>query len=401
MRYLFLGILGFFLFFSESFSTDPLSLRRRSFSCPNLCLSTPAPPQNLSKSSISFAGGSYFSATYSMGVLKFLQEAFDLSEMIFLGDSSGCFPALTAALDMPAEDAIQNCMLKSLRDKHALPFYGFSQWSDVLKKNLLFAIEEYDLADQAHKIVKDRLYISVTRLDSEPWFLHNELVSSYHSDEDLTQAIVTSCHIPWILSKDFSTQWRGHTYIDGGLTNHNPKLDENTLCIHPLLFRSGGFWVQHGRFNLPTVEEAREAVEWGYQDAVMNRDYFEKCGLVPKKLSLNQLPVLEASQLSRVSDLSLDKRQERTYDVSSYLKLQKSLGTFCFYSSNIVFSQLSRFYFCMQSFLLRQGVRGGASFVMKACLFFLLIKMIEKSTVPKEDFLWILFKRFLKRSDYA
>ena len=39
--------------------------------------------------SISFSGGSYFSVTYCLGVLDVLQKFFDLSNVVYLGDSSG------------------------------------------------------------------------------------------------------------------------------------------------------------------------------------------------------------------------------------------------------------------------------------------------------------------------
>lgn len=231
----------------------------------SLSKQTPSIGSNeLHQKSVSFSGGSYFSVTYCLGVFDVLQKLFDLSNVVYLGDSSGSLAAVTAALNIPVDHTVKELLLSSLKEKQNMPHCGFSQWSEVLTKNIFSTIMKFDpeLVGQVHKIVSGKLHVSVTHVKFP--FLQNELVSTFHSDEDLVNILMVSCHLPWVLNGNLFTKWRGNTCIDGGLTNHNPVLDKNTIRINPFLWRSLSFWIKHGCFTLHTEEEALQAVRWGY-----------------------------------------------------------------------------------------------------------------------------------------
>jgi hypothetical protein len=117
-------------------------------------------PNEFRKKSISFSGGSYFSVTYCIGVFDVLQKFFDLSNVVYLGDSSGSITATAAALNIPMDHAIKEFLLPSLQEKQNMPHCGFSQWNKVVTKNLFSTIRKFnpDLIGQAHKIFSGKLY---------------------------------------------------------------------------------------------------------------------------------------------------------------------------------------------------------------------------------------------------
>ena len=312
---LLLRIVLFYFSYTESFSSDLLedtTLSDESSSSElslNLSDAIPSPP-----TSISFAGGVYIACTYELGVLKYLQEQFDLSNTSFLADSAGSFPAFLGTLGVAAEHFLQAGLLKSLQEKTQLPHQGFARWGEIVAKNLFASIEKnhWQLVKERriHEAVQGRLYFSITHVDGKgkkqfnipfinkiislPWLFRNALISSYRSDEDLLKTLLTSCHLPYVLDGNFFIRWRGNLCLDGGFTNHNPKLDDNTCCINPFLWRTLDFWTQHGCFTLPTKEQAVQSFQWGYQDAKANSDYFLKHGLLLKKPPL--VPMLELPQ---------------------------------------------------------------------------------------------------------
>ncbi len=263
--------------------------------------------------SISFSGGNYFSCMYELGVLQHLQENFDLSQTHFLGDSSGCWGALAGTLELPAEKFFEKALLNSAKEKHQMPFLGFSHWREILQRNFIALAKEVNegmVSEKSmHTNVDGRLSISVTHADwggkwqipfikkEIPWIFRNELVSEYSSDDDLLETVFTSCHIPFLLSNSFFSKWRGNRCLDGGITNKNPKLNEKTCLVHPLLWRSSSFWLEHGCITLPTEADARNSYKWGYEDAQNNYSYWVSHGITPKSSTIKELSFLPSQDL--------------------------------------------------------------------------------------------------------
>nr|XP_006820919.1 PREDICTED: patatin-like phospholipase domain-containing protein 4-like [Saccoglossus kowalevskii] len=93
-------------------------------------------------------------------------------------------------------------------------------------------IEEFLPAD-AHELATDKVFISVTCLHGKK----NELVSKYETREDLIQALLCSCHIPYYVDRKYP-EFRGQKYLDGGYSNNLPLFREgHTIQVSPF---SGG-----------------------------------------------------------------------------------------------------------------------------------------------------------------
>lgn len=84
------------------------------------------------------------------------------------------------------------------------------------------------LPEDCHKRVNGRLHISVTRVSDSK----NVILSQFDSKEDLIQAVLCSCFIPF-WSGIFPPKFHGVSYIDGGLSDNLLVLDANTVTVSP------------------------------------------------------------------------------------------------------------------------------------------------------------------------
>ena len=305
-----------------------------------------------------------------MQPVEHLQENFDLSRTHFLGDSSGCWGALIGALNLSAEKFFEKALINSAKEKHQMPFFGFSHWREILQKNFIALVKEANecmVSEKSmHAKVDGRLSISITHADwrgkwqipfikkEVPWVFRNELVSKYHSDDDLLETVFTSCHIPFLLSDSFFSKWRGNRCLDGGITNKNPKLNEETCLVHTLLWRSSAFWLKHGCITLPTEADARNSYNWGYEDAQNNYNYWIANGLVPKVNPINELSFLPTQDFPKV-----EPKQTRVSAILECINgYKKEVRVIYFLAKNILGAQINK---CFQR--LRYGNKNKGGFL--------------------------------------
>ncbi|XP_076320466.1 patatin-like phospholipase domain-containing protein 2 isoform X2 [Tachypleus tridentatus] len=82
--------------------------------------------------------------------------------------------------------------------------------------------------EDAHLRCRGRLHISVTRVsDGE-----NVLLTQFDSKEDLIQALLCSCFIPFYTGI-LPPKFHGVAYMDGAFSNNLPVLNENTITVSP------------------------------------------------------------------------------------------------------------------------------------------------------------------------
>ncbi|KAL5006657.1 hypothetical protein ScPMuIL_015463 [Solemya velum] len=96
-----------------------------------------------------------------------------------------------------------------------------------ISKILRLALREI-LPENAHKIASGRLFISLTRVSDKK----SVLVSDYASKEELIQALLCSAHVPFY-SGFLPPSFRGVRYVDGGLSDNLPILNDHTITVSP------------------------------------------------------------------------------------------------------------------------------------------------------------------------
>ncbi|XP_069696120.1 uncharacterized protein bmm isoform X2 [Periplaneta americana] len=173
---------------------------------------------------LSFAGCGFL-GIYHVGVAGcFKKYAPHLVLDKVSGASAGAIAACSLLCDLPL-DMISN-VLRVVSEARQGTLGPFSP-SFNIHKVLLEGLEKA-LPDDAHLRVTGKLHISLTRVYDGK----NVIVSQFNSKEDLVQALLASSFIP-VFSGLLPPKFHGVRYMDGGLSDNLPMLDENTITVSP------------------------------------------------------------------------------------------------------------------------------------------------------------------------
>jgi patatin-like phospholipase domain-containing protein 2 len=174
---------------------------------------------NLSLSGCGFLG------IYHIGVISaFREHAPEFLEKIS-GCSAGALVAACAACDCCLGAMVSDVLEAALKARnHALgPLHPSFGLVDIIRNGL-----RRILPVDAHKICSGRVHISITRWRDGK----NFIVNQFDTREELIQACVCSSFVP-CYSGFIPPKFRGTYYWDGGLSNNNPILNEDTILVTP------------------------------------------------------------------------------------------------------------------------------------------------------------------------
>lgn len=214
--------------------------------------------------SFSFACGGWLQF-YMFGVAKAIQER-NIRPHIkkMAGCSAGALTAVGLALDGDFDKAIDFCKAELVPKC----YHHWTGWG-------LLGIGEYasrcmDATCNLHRweeLEDGQLHVAITRLP----FFHAERQTSFSSEKDLKTALLASAgcfpFAPLVWRKD-------HWCIDGGLSDFQPVIDENTITVSPFYFSSAD--IRPSRYVplwwsfFPPKDE--DTIEWlyhlGQEDAI-------------------------------------------------------------------------------------------------------------------------------------
>ena len=178
---------------------------------------------------LSFSGGGFL-GIYHVGVLQAFKDfAPEITTRKVLGASSGALACTCLACDLPVFAAIETItrMTVHCRSLSLGPLHPRFNIFDIMRDGL----EKY-LPEDAHIRSAGRLFISVTRAST----LTNELLCKFDSREELIDALMASCFIPYFLGFVGPTI-KGVHYIDGGISCNIPVHDEFSVTVSPFAER--------------------------------------------------------------------------------------------------------------------------------------------------------------------
>ncbi|WAR03168.1 PLPL2-like protein [Mya arenaria] len=174
----------------------------------------------------SFAGCGFL-GIYHVGVASCLrQHAPHLIENChFAGASAGAMIACCLICDC----CLGDCTTFTLRLATKARSFSLGPLHPSFKiaKILREALREV-LPDNAHEIATGKLHISLTRVSDRKCVI----VSQYNSKEELIQALLCSAHVP-LYSGLVPPLFQGVRYVDGGLSDNIPILNDSTVTISP------------------------------------------------------------------------------------------------------------------------------------------------------------------------
>eukprot|EP00879_Flechtneria_rotunda_P000290 GHRR01000380.1.p1 GENE.GHRR01000380.1~~GHRR01000380.1.p1 ORF type:complete len:616 (+),score=201.49 GHRR01000380.1:254-2101(+) len=95
-------------------------------------------------------------------------------------------------------------------------------------------LQQY-LPPDAHEQCSGNTHVAVTRL--LPYW-RTKIISKFESRDDLIQALLTSCHIPWYVDGRWMTKFRGHYCVDGGVMAFIPTVPGADYTVKVMCFPS-------------------------------------------------------------------------------------------------------------------------------------------------------------------
>lgn len=181
---------------------------------------------NEAKFNLSFCGCGFL-GIYHVGVATaFLEYAPQLSSHKISGSSAGALVAVAHICgNLQLAYAITDFLSVAIdaRSRVLGPFHP----SFDVNSNVREALER-GLPENVHEMAKNRLHVSLTRVyDGQ-----NVIVSQFDSKEDVIQALLCSCFIPFWTGL-VAPKFKGVSYIDGGFSDNLLILDDKTITVSP------------------------------------------------------------------------------------------------------------------------------------------------------------------------
>jgi len=173
---------------------------------------------------LSFAGSGFLGMFHIGSLAAFRKHKSKVAINNCLGASSGALVACAAVADIDTAWVKEN-FRSTVKKSEGFKLGAFSLEFDVgciLRDALMEDLPE-DICD----VVNNKLYISLTTTGFK-----NVLVSRFSSKEDLVDALICSCFIPFFSGRQVP-KYCGKKYLDGGFTNQLPVLGGETIKISP------------------------------------------------------------------------------------------------------------------------------------------------------------------------
>mmetsp|Transcript_23632 Transcript_23632/g.65551 ORF Transcript_23632/g.65551 Transcript_23632/m.65551 type:complete len:299 (-) Transcript_23632:95-991(-) len=158
------------------------------------------------------AGGMLF--PYLIGVMSGLREEGVMTDRTKVaGSSAGSIVAVASASGLTADEIMEAC-LELAHD------YRINGTRGRMGERLVLCLDRV-MPDDIHERCNGVAHIS-----------------QFLSREDVLNAVMTSCHIPWYFDGRFCTTFRGSPHYDGGLTNFIPVPENVASAVKVSCFPS-------------------------------------------------------------------------------------------------------------------------------------------------------------------
>ena len=153
-------------------------------------------------------GGSY---SYLFGLATYLQQNYDLSDVIFSGISAGNIMCVLCILNIDIEKMHELINIPLLIKLQNYKLKAFCNFIPEIKQIMLKILNE---DKNNYRKITNRLFINITHIPS----FRNRIISEFYSNEDLVDCIMASCHIPFY-NTSFFYNFRNKYYIDGYISS--------------------------------------------------------------------------------------------------------------------------------------------------------------------------------------
>ena len=205
--------------------------------------------------------------SYYFGVAKYLQENYNLENIIFGGVSGGSIVSFFLSIEKDMEVIFKDASKDLCYNLSKSLTGALFNMIELLKKYLEGYIKK-EGDEELYKILNEKdLFISISSL-----YPTKNLVSKWHNNNDLIDCILTSCSLP-LLGQTFFKNYRENYCLDGAFYNNKPVLYKELpyLIITPYKWRL----IPPSWFTFSCDKEYGYLFELGYKDAKDNKSEFD------------------------------------------------------------------------------------------------------------------------------
>lgn len=224
--------------------------------------------------------GSGLNVIYQAGVASFIQQHYDVTKMTLLGNSGGAIIAMLLSVGYDMNKFVDDAHNQIEQIKNSwLGRIDFSRVNyEYMKQIIQQQFGHFNKKQEQDFLFDMRLFVSITTPT-----LENKLICHFSSFDNLIDVVATSAWIPLFITKCPSFQYNHETMfgMDGGLTNNEPVLNQDTIIVTPYLKKSPNNPGIEGKLPYLSIANLypREDIEFlfkkGYLDAEENRYLFD------------------------------------------------------------------------------------------------------------------------------
>ncbi|KAK2842643.1 hypothetical protein Q5P01_012843 [Channa striata] len=288
---------------------------------------------------ISFAGCG-FMGIYYVGAASCVLErcpALIQDASKICGASAGALMAAVLTLGLPLEKCCADLMFMAKKArKHRLgPLHPAFNLLQIVQDSLLGSLPE-----DAHVKVSGKLCVSLTRVSDG----RNVLVSEFDSREELVQALLCSCFVPFYCGVIPPT-YRGVHYVDGAISDNLPRCHQRntitfsayageqdicpratTLTIHEVRFSNVSIQVNSenlyrvtSTFFPPDPEAIAEICQNGYMDALrfLQENHLVSSECAPRTLKTDAPKPACCEQMKQMAEAEQSHNHTQQNDVKT------------------------------------------------------------------------------------
>lgn len=238
------------------------------------------PPEMRSKPTLSFSGCG-ISYLFYMGILEYMGNTFDLSQVNYAVTSGSAWPVIPIIHGKSPKWWHDNGWGDCYRHFTNRWFRLFFQSNQFMRQLW------YDfLPNEAYKLCSNRLIVILTKWSWREFRFVQNVVYQYESNDDLVDALIGTCSFPGLF-RHFQYHG-GKVCWDGCITNHLPIVGTQTIT-HSLVGRRSDVNTKNTFRIIDFVKLANTFdpfhifwYERGYEEAKKNHDTYVTNGLVPK-----------------------------------------------------------------------------------------------------------------------
>ena len=214
---------------------------------------------------------------YYFGVAKFIQENYNLDDVIFTGRSGGCLVILLLSLNINLSSFIDDFTMSLNEISNNNSFGLFTLISKVrhyisdLTKNIPNKLDIINKKLNLHVTVIKKIF----KLKYE-----NRIVSNWNTYDDFIDIICCAIYIPFY-GKNFFYSYKNERYIDGAvLANMSKKYEYKELTSSNLdkkftieldKWRNVKKYYPFFLMNF-NINFSKKMVDYGYEDALNNKN---------------------------------------------------------------------------------------------------------------------------------